>query len=123
MISAFDGALKAEQGAKTINIPEDVKAFIKQLDDALLQGTAEALTPLVETSNLREFVKRVTASKPTIWATEIMRTEALDTERIIVDANVKVKIVGREGAGRAIYVLSRINGKFKLSEVPVFDVK
>ncbi len=122
-ISAFDGALKAEQSAKSIVIPEDVRAFIKQLDDALLQGTAEALTPLVETSNLREFVKRVTASKPTIWATEIMRTEALDTERIIVDANVKVKIVGREGAGRAIYVLSRVGGKFKLSEVPVFDVK
>lgn len=122
-VSAFDGALKAEQGAKSIVIPEDVKAFIKQLDDALLQGTAEALTPLVETSNLREFVKRVTASKPTIWATEIMRTEAMDTERIIVDANVKVKIVGREGAGRAIYVLSRVGGKFKLSEVPVFDVK
>ncbi len=122
-ISAFDGALKAEQGAKSINIPEDVRAFIKQLDDALLQGTAEALNPLVETSNLREFVKRVTASKPTIWATEIMRTEALDSERIIVDATVKVKIVGREGAGRAIYVLTRSGGKFRLSEVPVFDVK
>ena len=122
-VAAFDGALKAEQGAKSIVIPEDVRAFIKQLDGALLQGTAEALIPLVETSNLREFVKRVTASKPTIWATEIMRTEALDAERIIVDANVKVKIVGREGAGRAIYVVSRAGGKLKLSEVPVFDVK
>ncbi len=122
-IAAFDGALKAEQGAKLVSISEDVRGFIKQLDDALLQGTAEALIPLVEASNLREFVKRVTASKPTIWATEIMRTEVLDTERIVVDTNVKVKIVGREGAGRAIYVLTRSGGKFKLSEVPVFDVK
>lgn len=122
-LSARDGAAKAEQGANLIKISDDVKAFLKQLDDALLTGSADAVNPLVEQGNLREFVKRVTSSKPTLWTTEILRTEVWDTDRVAVDATVKVKIIGREGTGRAVYILSRAGGKLKLSEVPIFDVK
>ena len=122
-VSAREGALKAEQGAGALKIADEVKAFMKQLDDALLQGSAEAVNPLVEQGNLREFVKRVTASKPSIWTTEILRTEVWDANQIAVDANLKVKIIGTEGTGRALYVLHRVDGKLKLSEVPIFDVK
>ncbi len=122
-IVAFEGFLQAEQGGKTAIIPEDVRSFIKQLDSALLQGSADALTPLVETNNLKEFVKRVTVSKPSTWSTDVSRVASLDSERLILSANVNVKILDRAGAGRAIYILSRANGKLKLSEVPVFDVK
>ncbi|HEX4948084.1 MAG TPA: tetratricopeptide repeat protein [Blastocatellia bacterium] len=118
---ARDGAIKADANAS--KVPDDVKAFLKQLDDALLTGSADAVNPLVEQGNLREFVKRVTGSKPSLWTTEILRTEAWDAERIAVDVQVKVKIIGREGAGRAVYLLSRAGGKLKLSEVPIFDVK
>lgn len=122
-LMARDGAVKAEQSANAAKVPEDVRAFLKQLDDALLTGTADAVSPLVELGNLREFVKRVTGSKPSLWTTEVLRTEAWDADRIAVDVNLKIKIVGREGAGRALYVLSRAGGKLKLSEAPIFDVK
>jgi hypothetical protein len=52
-----------------------------------------------------------------------LRAEAWDADRLAVDANVKVKIIGREGTGRAVYVLSRASGKWKLNDVPIFDVK
>ena len=120
---ARDGAIKAEQGGNIVKIPDDVKAFIKQLDDALLTGSADAVTPLVEPGNLREFVKRVTSSKPSTWTTDVLRAETWDADRIAIDANLKVKIIGREGTGRAVYVLSRAGGKWKLSDVPIFDVK
>lgn len=122
-LAARDGAIKAEQGANAVKVPDDVKAFLKQLDDALLTGSADAVSPLVEQGNLREFVKRVTGSKPSLWTTEILRAEVWDVERVAVDVNVKIKIVGREGAGRAVYILNRAGGKLKLSEVPIFDVK
>ncbi len=122
-MSARDGAVKAEQSANAVKIPDDIKAFLKQLDDALLTGSADTVNPLVEQGNLREFVKRVTGSKPSLWATEILRAEMWDADRVAVDANVKVKIIGREGTGRAVYVLSRAGGKWKLSDVPIFDVK
>ncbi len=122
-MSARDGAVKAEQSANAAKIPDDIKAFLKQLDEALLTGSADAVNLLVEQGNLREFVKRVTGSKPSTWTTEILRAEVWDGDRVAVDANVKVKIIGREGAGRVIYVLSRAGGKWKLSDVPIFDVK
>lgn len=122
-MSARDGAVKAEQSANAAKVPDDVKAFLKQLDDALLTGSADAVNPLVEQGNLREFVKRVTSSKPSTWTTEVLRAEVWDGDRVAVDANVKVKIIGREGTGRVIYVLSRAGGKWKLSDVPIFDVK
>ena len=122
-LSARDGAVKAEQGAAAGKVPDDIKAFLKQLDDALLAGSADAVNPLIEQGNLREFVKRTTSSKPSLWATEILRAEVWDAERVAVDVNVKIKIVGREGAGRAVYILNRAGGKLKLSEVPIFDVK
>jgi hypothetical protein len=122
-LAARDGAVKSEQGANAVKIPDDVKAFLKQLDDALLTGNADSINPLVEQGNLREFVKRVTGSKPSTWTTELLRAETWDTDRIAVDTNVKVKIIGREGAGRAVYVLSRASGKWKLNDVPIFDVK
>ncbi len=122
-MSARDGAVKAEQSANAAKVPDDVKTFLKQLDDALLTGNADAVNPLVEQGNLREFVKRVTSSKPSTWTTEVLRAEAWDADRVAVDANIKVKIIGREGTGRVIYVLSRAGGKWKLSDVPIFDVK
>ena len=122
-VAARDGAAKAEQGAGQAKVPEDVRGFIKQLDDALLQGSSEAVTSIVERGNLRDFVRKVTASKPSIWNTEILRVETWDSEHVAVDAHVKVKIVGSEGSGRAIYILTRAGGKWKLSDVPVFDVK
>jgi Tetratricopeptide repeat len=122
-MSARDGAVKAEQSANAAKIPDDVKAFLKQLDDALLTGSADAVNPLVEQGNLREFIKRSTNSKPSTWTTEPLRAEVWDADRVAVDANVKVKIIGREGAGRVVYVLSRAGGKWKLSDVPIFDVK
>ncbi|HEX4945340.1 MAG TPA: tetratricopeptide repeat protein [Blastocatellia bacterium] len=122
-LAARDGAIKAEQGANAVKVPEEARAFLKQLDEALLTGSPDAVNPLVEQGNLREFVKRVTGSKPTTWTTEILRAEVWDADRIAVDTNVKVKIIGREGVGRAVYVLSRASGKWKLSDVPIFDVK
>ncbi len=120
---AREGAIKAEQGGNLAKVPDDVKTFIKQLDDALLTGNADSVYPLVEQGNLREFVKRTTNSKPSTWTTEILRAEVWDGDRIAVDGNVKVKIIGREGTGRVVYVLSRAGGKWKLSDVPIFDVK
>lgn len=120
--AARDGALKAERAANTVKLPEDVKAFLKQFDDAMLQGP-NAVGPLVEPGNLRDFVRRLIVTKPAAWTTEPLRTEVWDSDRIAVDVNLRVKVEGKDYAGRAIYVLSRISGKLKLNEVPAFDVR
>lgn len=123
VFTAHDGIAKAQKATGQFRIPEDVKSFCKQMDDAMLAGTSEAVAPFVERGNLREFVKKVTGNKPSVWTTDILSAEVIDANHVIVDANLKVKILLKEGSGRVIYILTRAEGKLKLSEVPVFEVR
>lgn len=121
--AARDGARKAERAAGAVRIPEEVLAFLQKFDAAVLQGQAAAVNPFVELGNLRKFAQSLVVRKPASWTTEALRVEEWDANRIAVDVGLKLKIEGKDYAGRAVYVLSRASGKLLLSEVPVFDVK
>ncbi len=123
IIAARDGAQKAERGANAIKIPEEVRAFLQKFDAAVLQGQASAVNPFVELGNLRKFAQSLVVRKPGAWTTEALRVEEWDANRIAVDVSLKIKIEGKDYAGRAVYVVSRASGNLLLSEVPVFDVK
>lgn len=120
---ARDSALKAERGSNTLKLPEDVRAFLKQLDNAIVQGTSQDVGNLLELSNLKAFSQRLVLNKPTVWTTEALRSEEWDANRQALDVLLKIRIEGKDYAGRAVYVLNRRTGKLLLSEVPIFDVK
>jgi hypothetical protein len=122
-IAARDGALKAERAANAIKISEDIRAFLQKFDAAVLQGSAEAVNQFIELGNLRRFAQSLVVRKPSVWVTEALRTEDWDANRTSVDVTLKIKIEGKDYAGRAVYVVSRAGGKMLLSEVAVFDVK
>jgi hypothetical protein len=122
-IAARDGALKAERGANAVKIPDDVRAFLQKFDAAVLQGSSDAVNQFVELGNLRKFAQRLAVNKPSSWTTEALRAEEWDANRTAVDVTLKIKIEGKDYAGRAVYVISRAGGKLLLSEVPIFDVK
>jgi hypothetical protein len=121
-LAARDGAARAEHSVGAIKVPEEVRAFLQQLDAAVLQGSS-AVMPLIEPGNLKRFALSFVAIKPASWSTEVMRLEVWDANRLAVDVNIKVKREGRDYAGRALYVLNRVTGKLILSEMPIFDVK
>lgn len=122
-IAVRNGALAAEQEANALRIPEDVRAFLKEMDTAILQGSSDAINPLIDLGNLRRFAQSLVIRKPSVWATEALRIEEWDTNRIAIDISLKIKIDNRDHIGRALYVLRRNAGKLLLGEVPVFDVK
>jgi len=122
-ISARDGALKAEHGSGAVKIPEDIRAFLQKFDAAVLQGSSAAVDQFVELGNLKKFAKGLVVRKPSAWVTEALRAEEWDASRTAVDVTLKIKIDGKDHAGRAVYVISRAGGKLLLSEVPTFDVK
>ena len=93
------------------------------MDSSILQGSAEAVNPLVDLGNLRRFAQSLVVRKPSAWTTEPVRVEDWDASRVAVDVTLKIKIENRDYAGRALYVLRRAGGKILLSEVPIFDVK
>jgi tetratricopeptide (TPR) repeat protein len=122
-IQARNGAVTAEQEAGAIKISDDIRSLLKQMDSSILQGSAEAVNPLVDLGNLRRFAQSLVIRKPSVWVTEPLRTEDWDANRVAVDVTLKIKIENREHSGRALYVLRRAGGKMLLSEVPIFDVK
>ncbi len=122
-IAARDGALKAERGANAVKIPEDIRAFLQKFDAAVLLGASTTVNQFIEMGNLRRFAQSLVVRKPSIWVTEALRTEDWDANRTAVDVTLKIKIEGKDYAGRAVYVISRAGGGMLLSEVPVFDVK
>ncbi|NBO65154.1 MAG: hypothetical protein EBU88_10005 [Acidobacteria bacterium] len=122
-IAARDGALKAEQAGGAIKIPEDIASFLQKFDAAVLQSTSAVVNPFVEIGNLRRFAQSLVVRKPSTWVTEPLRTEPWDGNRTAVDVSLRIRIEGRDYAGRAVYVISRAGGRVLLSEVPVFDVR
>jgi hypothetical protein len=122
-IAARDGSLRAERGANTVKIPEDIRAFLQKFDAAVLQGNSTVVNQFVELGNLRKFAQSLVVRKPSAWVTEALRAEEWDASRTAVDVTLKIKIEGKDYAGRAVYVVSRAGGKLLLSEVPTFDVK
>ena len=106
-----------------ISIPEDIRAFLQKFDGAILQSTSSVVNTFVEIGNLRKFALSLVVRKPATWVTEPLRAEVWDGNRTAVDVALRIKIDGKDYAGRAVYVINRAGGKMLLSEVPVFDVK
>lgn len=122
-ISARNGVIAAEQESGALKIPDEMRSVLKQMDAAILLGSAEAVSPLVDLGNLRRFAQSLVIRKPSVWVTDATRVEELDASRIAVDINLKLKIESKDYAGRALFVFRRSRGKLLLSEVPIFDVK
>jgi hypothetical protein len=122
-MTARSGTIAAETEAGSIKIPDDVRAFLKQMDAAILQNSADAVNPNVDLGNLRRFAQSLVIRRPSAWVTEPSRAEQLDQNRIGIDVMVRIKLDNKDYSGRALYVLRRSGGKLILSEVPIFDVK
>lgn len=121
--SAYEGSYRAERAAGTIQISDEVKGFVQKFDAAILAGSTDSINQLVDLGSLRNFARRVVASRPSLWSSEILRTEQLDANRFAVDVRLKIRILDKESTGNALYVLTRTGGRIILSEVPVFDLK
>ncbi|HEU0176157.1 MAG TPA: hypothetical protein VFV58_17980 [Blastocatellia bacterium] len=122
-LAARDGALKAERGSNSVKIPDDIRAFLQKFDAAVLQGGSAAVNQFVDLGNLRKFAQNLVVRKPSSWVTEALRAEEWDANRVAVDVTLKIRIEGKDYSGRAVYVISRADGKLLLSAAPTFDVR
>ena len=124
MLAARAGRIKAEAAAKTAPAPDDsARSFIAQLDKAILSGRKSDIDTMVVQGELTAFAKGVVGSQPEVWQTQVIRTEQLDATRMAVDVTLKVKRLGREEAGPAGLILTRVGGAWKLASVEFFEVR
>jgi tetratricopeptide (TPR) repeat protein len=123
-LAARAGRIKAEAAAKLAPVPdESARAFITQLDKAILSGHKIEIKSLIVPGELAAFARGVVGTQPEIWQTQVLRTEQLDAARMAVDVSLHVKQLGREQSGTAVLVLARVGGNWKLQAIEFFEVQ
>lgn len=120
VLMARDALIRAESAAQRLPAVErSVQEFIRRLDDALSSGRPAAVRELVTPQNLKRFITGASFLKG--WKTEILRAEALDRNRVLVDARIAATTIGgKQTSSRALYVLRRSDGRWILYDIPVF---
>lgn len=121
--SSLAGRAARIRAEATPVIDESARSFINQLDTAVRGGRQAEITALIVPGELQRFVHQVVGTQPELWQTRVLRTEALDANRLAVDVAINSKQLGVEHAGTAVYVLARVGGGWKLNAIEFFEVR
>jgi tetratricopeptide (TPR) repeat protein len=123
-LAARSGRIRAEAAANNAPpIDDSARAFIGQLDQAIVSGKKAELEARIVPGDLVKFARGIVGTQPEIWETRVLRTEQLDAGLLAVDVSIKAKQLGKEGAGTALLLLSRTTGGWKLSGIDLFEVR
>ncbi len=104
-------------------VDESVRAFVKQLDQAITSGKTVDLESRIVPGELVRFIGGIVGSQPEIWQTTVLRTEPLDSNLMAVDVSINAKELGQQQSGTAVLILSRVGGGWKLTGIELFEVR
>jgi tetratricopeptide (TPR) repeat protein len=112
--------IKAEA---TPAIDESARAFISQLDAAIVSGKKADLESRIVSGELVRFVGGIVGTQPEAWQTRVLRTEQFDANTLVADVAIQAKELGKDQAGPAVLVLSKAGGAWKLGAIELFEVR
>jgi tetratricopeptide (TPR) repeat protein len=122
--TARAGRIKAEAAANASPAPDDsAQKFIAQLDQVIMGGRKTEIDALIIPGELTAFSKGIVGSQPDLWQTRVLRTEALDANRLAADVSLNIKQLGTEQSGTAVLILSRMGGAWRLADIQFFEVR
>jgi tetratricopeptide (TPR) repeat protein len=123
-LAARAARLKAEAVAGAAPaVDEQIKAAVAALDTALRGGRSAEIEAVLVPGELASFAKGVVTTQPEVWQTRVLRTEALDPNRVAADVTLTIRAQGRDQTGPAVLVFARTPAGWRLSEVPIFEVR
>ncbi len=123
-LAARVALIQAERAANQLPpVDPSVRSFISQLDAVIKDPSSDKLTPLIVRNNLKRFIQGLTVTRPSAWATEILRVDTMDAHRVAVDVGLTAHAENRDQSGTALYILSRTGGNWVLEDVQLFNVK
>ena len=115
--------LKAEAAGTPPTPDAQIKAAVAALDAAIQSGHKADIEALIVPGELQSFSRGIVGTQPEIWQTRLLRTETLGPDIVVADVSLTARTLGRDQAGPAVYVFVRAPSGWKLSEVPIFEVK
>ncbi|HEV2885027.1 MAG TPA: tetratricopeptide repeat protein, partial [Pyrinomonadaceae bacterium] len=122
-LTARAGRIRAETAANTLQVDPAARAFISQLDQAIVGGKSSELESRIVSGELVRFIGGVVGTQPELWQTRVLRTEQLDANLMAADVSLDTKELGRQQAGTAVLILARVGGNWKLAGIDLFEVR
>lgn len=123
-LAARADRLKAESAAGASPAPdEQIKAAVAALDAAIRGGRKAEIDALLVPGELTNFSKGITGTQPDVWQTRVLRTDQLSPDRFAADVVLTARTLGQDRSGPAVYVFARTPAGWRLSEIPIFEVR
>lgn len=123
-LTARLGRVRAEVAANQVKqIDPATKAFIAQLDQAIISSRKAQVDALLLPGELAAFSRGLVGNQPSVWESRIVRAEALSGGRIFVDVALNIKTVSATNTGTAVYVLASTPQGLKLADIQLFEVR
>jgi tetratricopeptide (TPR) repeat protein len=123
-LAARAARLKAEAAAGGPPAPdEQIKSAVAALDAAIRGGRKAEIDALIVPGELANFSKGIIGTQPDVWQTNVLRTDQLGPDRVAADVTLTARTLGQNRSGPAVYVFARTPAGWKLSEIPIFEVR
>jgi tetratricopeptide (TPR) repeat protein len=121
-LAARAARIRAEAAANSAPpVDESARTFLTQFGQAVITNKRADLEARVVPGELVKFVNGTIGTD--IWETRVVRTEELSGGVLAADVTVRLRKLGTEGNGTAVFLLSRVAGGWKLSGIDLFEVK
>jgi len=102
---------------------EQIKSAVAALDAAIRSGHKTEIDAMIVPGELSNFSKGIIGTQPDVWQTKVLRTDQLSPERFAADVTLTARTLGQERSGPAVYIFARTPAGWKLSEIPIFEVR
>ncbi|HST53438.1 MAG TPA: tetratricopeptide repeat protein [Pyrinomonadaceae bacterium] len=104
-------------------VDDQIKAAVAGLDSAILTKPKADIDALIVPGELPNFSKGIIGTRPEVWQTRVVRTDQLGPDRIAADVTLTARVLGKDQSGPAVFVFARTPAGWKLSEIPIFEVR
>lgn len=99
-----------------------IKSFFESFDKVVGANNKSGIDSNVISGEVSRFAASV-AGQAQEWNTEILNVDKVDDKNVLVEANMRVKLLNRQNeSGLAVYRLSKVASGWKISGVEVFEV-
>ncbi|MCB1023628.1 MAG: tetratricopeptide repeat protein, partial [Acidobacteria bacterium] len=110
----YGASLAARIGRSKLNPPisadQAIISYFKDFDAAVLAHDKARVDSLVGAGEVSRFASGV-AGQAEQWATQVLRTDSIDSDNVLVETNLNVRLLNREvESGMAVFRLSKLDG-------------
>jgi len=118
-LAARAGRIKSNALAQ---IDESIKAFFAQFDKAAVSGRKADLDALILPGEIAKFSGGIAGAQE--WQTRILQTDKKDANNVLVEVGLNIKLLNKDAeSGTALFRLSKVGSRWKLSGVEIFEVR